>query len=186
MVTVDSAILDATEWCCRRFQILTGRTNVWLAVQFTNLSIVVYFVWAAVYFRDVEIATRIAVGIFCALVLYVLTQTVFKVSIESVEQNAYSRTAKGLRNPRRIRDASLRMSFLTLSVLLSYPTFFLDMDFQADVGLLGYWLVVLMTVVLYVLACDPLPPCTGKIANWIHGLAPLATKTMRPSRIPSP
>ena len=33
MFHVDSALLDFTEWVCRRFQVLTGRTNVWLAFQ---------------------------------------------------------------------------------------------------------------------------------------------------------
>ena len=49
MTFIDTLILDLTERLCRRFQMLTGRTNVWLAVQLTNLSIVVYFVWAAAY-----------------------------------------------------------------------------------------------------------------------------------------
>ena len=47
MTFIDTAIVDATEALCHRFQVLTGRTNVWLAIQLTNLSIVVYFVWAA-------------------------------------------------------------------------------------------------------------------------------------------
>ena len=46
MAYIDSSILNVTEWFCRRFQLLTGRTNVWLAFQLTNLSIIVYFVWA--------------------------------------------------------------------------------------------------------------------------------------------
>ena len=33
-------------------------------------------------------------------------------------------------------------------------------------------LVVLTTAVLYLLACDPLPPCEGKVREWIRGLAP--------------
>jgi hypothetical protein len=37
--------VDVTEWLCRRFQLLTGRTNVWLAFQL-NLSVILYFVWA--------------------------------------------------------------------------------------------------------------------------------------------
>ena len=50
MIYIDLALLDLIESLCRRFQILTGRTNVWLAFQLTNLSIVVYFIWAGVYF----------------------------------------------------------------------------------------------------------------------------------------
>ena len=50
LVRIDSTILDVTEWLCRRLQVLTGKTNVWLAAQLTNLSIIVYFAWAGVYF----------------------------------------------------------------------------------------------------------------------------------------
>ena len=168
---VDSAILNATEWLCRKFQLLTGRTNVWLAVQLTNLSIVVYFVWAGVYVWNSDLVSRMAVGLFCGALLYVLTQTVLKVPIEAYENNAYHRVAKGLRNPRRVRDALLRMSFLTLSIVLLYPIGFVFITVRAPLVLLTYSLIVLMTVVLYVLACDPLPPCAGKLREWLRGSA---------------
>src|SRR5689334_7458240 len=70
MLHVDAAILNATERFARRFQVLTGRTNIWLAVQLTNLSIVVYFVWAAAYFWNRDLTIRVFVGGFCAAVLY--------------------------------------------------------------------------------------------------------------------
>lgn len=157
MIRIDEAILDLTEWLCRRFQRLTGRTNVWLAIQLTNLSIIVYFVWAVFYFRDVPGTARVGVGVFCVGVLYVLSRTVFRVSIETSEKEAYHRVAKGLRNPRRIRDAPLRISFLTLSVMLLYPVLFVYINLRVPVALQGYPLVPLTTVVLYILACDPLP-----------------------------
>jgi hypothetical protein len=178
MSYIDSAVLDVTEWFCRKFQVLTGRTNVWLAVQLTNLSIIVYFVWAVVYFWNSDISLRIAVGMFCSGLFCVLTQTVFKVSIEVHENYAYHRVAKGLRNPRRIRDAFLRISFLTLSIVLLYPILFVHfnlrayLNFRVDIALLSYSLIVLTTVVLYLLACDPLPPCTGKVREWLRGSAP--------------
>src|SRR4029453_11295483 len=108
MTYVDAALLNLVELVCRKFQVLTGRTNVWLAVQLTNLSIIVYFVWAAAYFVSSDLAPRIFIGLFCAVLMYALTQTVFKVPIETLEGNAYRRVAKGLRNPRRLRDAPLR------------------------------------------------------------------------------
>jgi hypothetical protein len=176
---VDEAILNATELFCHRFQRLTGRTNVWLAVQLTNLSVIVYFVWAALYFSSVDTALRIAVGLFCAGVLYVLTQTVFRVPIEESENSAYRRVAKGYRNPRRVRDAIIRISFLTLSVLLGYPLLFAYSRFHVRMALLSYILVVLMTILMYLLACDPLPPCRGTsrdrlfrfgyLRNVVHG-----------------
>ena len=146
MIYIDSAVLNAIEYGCRRLQVLTGRTNVWLAVQLTNLSIVVYFVWAAMYFWNTDIELRIAVGLFCAGLLYALTQTIFKESIEDSENNAYRRVAKGLRNPRRIRDAQLRTSFLTLSVLLWYPSVFVYLTLRLPIVLLSYVLIVLTTV----------------------------------------
>ena len=122
MTGIDAAVLDLTEWLCRKFQVLTGRTNVWLAIQLTNLSIIVYFVWAGLYFWNRELWLRAFVGIFCGSLLYVLTQTIFKVPVEEYENNAYRRVAKGLGNPRRVRDAPLRIPFLTLSIVMFYPS----------------------------------------------------------------
>ena len=83
MTYVDSAILDFTEQMCRRFQLWTGRTNVWLAFQLTNLSIVVYFIWAAgLYFVSEDLALRIFVALVCGGVFFVLTRTIFKVSVD--------------------------------------------------------------------------------------------------------
>jgi hypothetical protein len=172
MLYIDALILDLTERACRRFQRLTGRTNVWLAVQLTNVSIIVYFAWAAVSFSIGRFAARVFIAIFATGVLYALTQTVFRVSIETSEQAAYSRVARGLRNPRRVRDALLRVSFLTLSLILGYPALFVYMNLHVPVLLLGYSLIVLTTVVLYLLACDPLPPCPGRVREWLRGFAP--------------
>jgi hypothetical protein len=172
MTLIDSALLDLTERCCRRFQRLTGRTNVWLAVQLTNLSIIVYFVWAAAFLQIVEPWLRAALVLFCAGLFYGLTQTIFKMPIETAEGNAYRRVAKGLRNPRRVRDALLRISFLTLCVLFFTPSVLLYLYFRMQIALLSYSLIVLTTVVLYLLACDPLPPCSGRVREWLRGMAP--------------
>src|SRR5262245_5120648 len=51
MTYLDQAVLNLTERLCRRFQALTGRTNVWLAFQLTNLSVIVYFVWVVNLYR---------------------------------------------------------------------------------------------------------------------------------------
>src|SRR5687768_15197869 len=100
-------------------------------------------------------ATRVAIGLFCGGLLYVLTQTIFKVPVEAYENDAYRRVAKGLRNPRRVRDALLRVAFLTLSLVLIYPIVLVYTTRREAVVLLGYSLIVLTTIVLYLLACDP-------------------------------
>lgn len=178
MTYLDSALLNLTERACRRFQLLTGRTNVWLAIQLTNLSIITYFVWSGLLFWNSDLAPRTLVALFCGGLLYALSQTIFRVPIEAYEAEAYRRVARGLRNPRRVRDALLRISFLTLSLVLCYPLVLLYSDLRvylnlrAHVLVLSYALIVLTTVVLYVLACDPLPQCPGKLREWLRGLTP--------------
>ena len=172
MSLIDRTLLDVTEYLCRRFQRLTGRSNVWIAVQLTNLSIVVYFVWAGAYVFGSHLPFRIAVGVFCAGLLYVLSQTILKVPVEASEQSAYRRVAKGLRNPRRVRDALLRILFLTLAIVLAGPVALVYSVLRLPVAWLGYSLVVLTTVLLYVLACDPLPPCPGRVTEWLRRMVP--------------
>src|SRR4029450_746638 len=103
MLHVDSALLDLTEWLCRRFQVLTGRTNVWLAFQFTNFSIGVVFVWGGMHFGIGGLAFRIALAAFCGGLLYLLTQTLFKVPVETYEKNEYRRVSLGYRKHTRGR-----------------------------------------------------------------------------------
>lgn len=179
---VDAAVLNLIERWCRRFQQLTGRTNVWLAVQLTNLSIAAYFVWAAgVYFGSGDLAVRVFLTLFCASVFVGLTRTLFKEPVEASESEAYRRVARGLRNPRRLRDAQLRISFLTLSVILAlFALSLLSVPDDVRPYIAPHWPMVLLTstlvvglttVLLYVLACDPLPPCVGRVTEWIRGLS---------------
>jgi hypothetical protein len=169
---IDLFLLNVIERSCRGFQRLTGKTNVWLALQLTNLSIVVYFAWAGMFTSRTDLWLQVPVAIFCAGLFYLLTQTIFKESIEVSETNAYRRVAKGFRNPRRVRDAVLRISFLTLSFVLSYPLYFVYVTLKMHVVLVTYCLIVLTTAVLYLLACDPLPPCPGRLREWVRGRAP--------------
>ena len=171
MTYIDTVLLNLVEASCRRFQRLTGRTNVWLALQLTNLSIIVYFVWAGLWSLIVDVQLRIVAAMFCVVLTYALTQTVFKTPIETYEMAAYQRVARGLRNPRRLRDAPLRTSFLTLCLLLAGPVLFVYLNLRIHLFLLTYVLILLTTIVLYLLACDPLPPCAGRLREWMRGLS---------------
>src|SRR5215216_4860642 len=153
MTYIDAALLNATEFFCRRFQRLTGRTNIWLAGQLTNLSVVVYFVWVGLHFWSGSLVERLILGVFCSALLYLLSQTLFKVPIETYETSAYMRVANGVRNPRRLRDASLRISFLTLCVILAYPVFFVYSVLRLHIVLLAY---------------DPLPPSRVTAKQWLR------------------
>jgi hypothetical protein len=180
MTYVDSAILNVIEWLCRRVQTWTGRTNVWIAFQLTNLSVVVYFVWVGVlYWMSGDLILRLFVALFCGGVFFVLTRTLFKTSIDVAEAEAYHRVAKGLRNPRRIRDAQLRIAFLTLTIFLSYPLWLAYITLHVRFALLTEAMILLTTIVLYVLAADPLPPNAAKLREWLRGMVPRALQEYR-------
>jgi hypothetical protein len=80
--------------------------------------------------------------------------------------------ARGFRNPRRVRDALLRILFLALALILAGPVWLIYISLQLTIFLLGYSLIVLTTLLLYVLACDPLPPCAGTVTEWVQRLVP--------------
>jgi len=182
MTYIDSAVLSLTERICRRFQTWTGRSNVWVAFQLTNLSIVVYFIWVTrLYFLSGDVLLRAFVALFCGGVFFVLTRTIFKASVEFAETEAYRRVARGLRNPRRIRDAQLRIAFLTLSIMLWYPLWLVFVHLHVSFALFTEALILLTTVVLYVLACDPLPPCAGRVKDWFRRLAPARSAKAQPA-----
>ena len=176
MTYIDQAVLNTTERLCRRLQTWTGRTNVWLAFQLTNLSVIIYFVWIAnLYWLTGDLTVRLFVAVFCVGVLWMLSRTIFKVSIDVAEAQALVRVAKGLRNPRRLRDAQLRIAFLTLSILLSYPLWLAYVTLHLKFILLTGALIDLTTAVLYVLACDPLPPRDARVKEWLRGLTAART-----------
>lgn len=182
MTYIDAAILDLVELICQRLQVLTGRTNVWFAFQLTNLSVVVYFIWVTrLYLLTDDLVLRAFVMMFCGGVFFVLTRIMFKVPIEFSEAEAYRRVSKGLRNPRRMRDAQLRIAFLTLSIVLGYPLWLAFRTLHAQFIVLTDALILLTTVLLYVLACDPLPPCTSKVMDWLRGLVPSRNAAAIPS-----
>ena len=137
-----------------------------------------YFVWVALYFPNLPPYWRIPAALSCGGVLLALSQSVFKVSVDASESTAYRRVAKGLRNPRRVRDAPLRLAFLTLSIALVFPLMIILVTVRSPVALVGYLLVGLTAVVLYLLACDPLPPCRGRLTE----LARAFTRRVRPKQ----
>jgi hypothetical protein len=49
---------------------------------------------------------------------------------------------------------------------------FVYVNLHQRIFLLTYSLIVLTTVVLYLMACDPLPPCAGRLTVWLRGAAP--------------
>ncbi|HEV3057238.1 MAG TPA: hypothetical protein VGY48_03275, partial [Vicinamibacterales bacterium] len=60
--------------------------------------------------------------------------------------------------------------------LLSYPLWLAYTTLRVRFALLTEALIILTTVVLYVLACDALPPCAGVVREWLRGLGSRRTE----------
>jgi hypothetical protein len=79
-----------------------------------------------------------------------------------------------------VRDALLRIAFLTFSLMLFFPVLFVFqypqvlaiLNLGASSFVIAHGLTVLTTVTLYLVACDPLPPCPGKVREWLRSLVP--------------
>ena len=172
---LDAWVLDLVEAACRRWQRLT-RANQRVARRAAHqrehrrlLRVGRRRIWTN------DWGIRGVLAVFAALVLYGLTKSVFRMPIESAESSAYRRVMKGLRNPRRLRDLGIRLPFLGLSVLLAGPSLFAYR--WLGIRPFSYGLVLLTTALLYVLACDPLPPQPGAIRErWAALVAALARR----------
>ena len=191
MMYVDSAVLTSPSGCAAEFQMLTGRTNVWLAFQLTNLSIVVSLHLGSdpLFCEQRPGPTRLRPRRSCGGVFFVLTRTIFRCRSSASEAAAYRRVAKGLRNPRRIRDAQLRIAFLTLSIARSYPLVRLHRPASALI-LLTAALIILTTVILVRPCLRPAAAVCGQgersgFAGWCpHGLHRPLTRLTALSRAP--
>jgi hypothetical protein len=79
-----------------------------------------------------------------------------------------------------VRDALLRIAFLTFSLMLFFPVLFVSqypqvlaiLNLPGSTFIIAHGLTVLTTVTLYLVACDPLPPCPGKVREWLRSLVP--------------
>lgn len=61
----------------------------------------------------------------------------------------------------------LRITFVfTTTIDLSY--FLVRLDFEAGISLLGG---IVISLSIYLIACTPLPPCDGKIGEWLKSLS---------------
>jgi len=55
---------------------------------------------------------------------------------------------------------------------VSYPLWLAYLTLHVRFVLLTEALILLTTIVLYLLACDPLPPCASKVGGWLRGMVP--------------
>jgi hypothetical protein len=165
---------------CHPLQRLTGETNYYYAglcsflIVFTSLG--VYFdifpkelVGENSLILDRDHPTRFWIGVFIFTNYFAL---VWKMS----ETYAYDRISHGLANPNKV---NLLYRFIRLNSIITTPFFVL----LPIPGIQIYDKVfnLLLTLFIFLVACDPLPLCTGKVKEWLKSFvrkpALAATKT---------
>ena len=168
MSYVDSALLNLTEWLCRRFQgpdRQDERLGCRPAHEFEHCRLLRVGCGLLLEHRS-GLADRSGPVLWRAVVT--LSQTLLKVPISVREQRVSprrERAEESATGPRRapahiVSDAVDRAALPGRARLHPCP--------RADRPP-GHSLIVLMTIVLYVLACDPLPPGGGRVWVWLRG-----------------
>lgn len=165
---LDGWLIQQLEKVCHCFQRWTGKTNFWLAAQAAR-TIVLLFVGEIVgsawwngsshvlWFGERPTATMAALDLML-IVFYGLAGTVFW---KQAESEAYGRLEQQLANPEKIRTIPvvIRMGLL-LNEAVGIPAPLLVHAWHWDSEIMG----ALMAAYFFLIACDPLPPCTAKIS----------------------
>lgn len=148
------------------FQRLTGRTNWFLALCAICISnaTFLYFFW-----KIGDLAIALILGVLSFLDV---------LAVSSFEMDAARRLEKGLANPRKsFFGATMRLFFVAFIGWLFVPFWFrrFDVDQMTVAFALCFFFLY-----QYFSACDPLPPGTSKIREWLESFGrKLATVSSR-------
>lgn len=178
---LDIWLIGRVEKSSHAFQRLTGRTNFWLFgrlclfVVLVLLRCMVVQVMTGIKEGDLGVNDGgIGIFIFAVWFMSLLYRGIFQ--WQSLESEAWSRLERGLANPEKhiALHRYLRLFWVTFFPLNLFTLFF---DYRA------YRLIwIVIPFVYYLEACDPLPPCNGKVREWLDafGKTPeLATEGAR-------
>lgn len=160
---IDDFLVEKTEKFCHKIQMLTGRTNYFL-ISLTHVFLagtILLIVWRWMPHGLQEIPDRYLISKLVVTHPVVAGFMVFLSLVGAFwswaywEKKAYDRVCRGLANPKKaeLLDRSFR-----LLVVFATPFFVPLFGWSLDVA--AY---LLMLVQNYLEACDPLPPCGGKL-----------------------
>jgi hypothetical protein len=161
----DEFVLLKVEKCCHWFQRMTGKTNFYLN---GLVSFIVAAILVKVYFSVSLNFAEVKEGglliwaqehpiIYWMYISYYLGDAFLW---HIWERLAYDRLGKGLANPYKKVWRTMRLVsiFLVFGTLPFFPEFLSPYD-EAY--------IILSVAYLYLSSCDPLPPCSGKIKDWL-------------------
>jgi hypothetical protein len=186
-VRFDAWQIDSIEKYCHRFQRLTGKTNYFFLKLICGLfSFLSFAVICSIYlFPEGSLANitkdnRLFLPLTVLILLYVLTLTVW--GANHMEKNAFARIAKKQANPAKSASSVyflirwLIWAHALVPVIALFPAIFMHFEDVSGLFFVGIYLTVntlmcglfLLGIILF--SCDPLPPCDGKIKEWVMGL----------------
>ncbi len=145
---VDLFLLNKVEKLGHRFQLLTGKTNFFLSMVCTYIFIALV-VWGCFISKH-----KLSMGTLIMLLLISSKIVTYRYK----EDDAFNRLQKGLSNFEKVAPFAKFFRKVTVLVIVAFSI------------LLFLYLSLLWTcigLIAYLSACDPLPPCKGKIGEMI-------------------
>lgn len=93
------------------------------------------------------------------------------IKVRAREAEAFARLERGIANPFKNNAlfSGYRSSFLVVGIPVAIFLFFVDIDELLVPRTILSLFLVLSTITIYALTCDPLPPCSGRLCEKIRG-----------------
>ncbi|MBI1957310.1 MAG: hypothetical protein HYS44_02535 [Candidatus Niyogibacteria bacterium] len=156
-----NALLAADNWLILQFerfshwfQRLTGKTNFFLTAALSLVISVVYFFLA----------------FFTQLPIYFIGSAfffIYSIFAQWSEKQGLDRVSRGFANPKK---TLLPIKFIRIGIPVIYvPLIFSNLEFGV-VNWMSNGILFLVWAILYLFACDPLPPGTSKLREWANSL----------------
>ncbi len=171
---LDGKILAAIEKFAHWFQEMTGKTNYFLIgfVALIKLGFVLMILWSGVGRLPPE---NLVIG-DCLMIakkhwlwtIVIATGLLFEslFSWQLDEVKSFKRLEQGLANPKKKSVPQIIWRLANLSMVGG----FCGWSFLSDRQYLIFFVCMFIWIGLYLEACDPLPPCRGKIGEFLQSL----------------
>ena len=171
MQRLDARIIEWLEKWCHKFQRLTGKTH------YLILQILLIFTGMSTLAMGLGIAPGFEVSILN--IIFGITYLLPAFFINAIEAEALERVRKGVANPYKLKHPRSRLTVLFMNIVCllfllmmifglvtpqpaeKYTT---SVIFGGVFANVTFWALALA---LYLMACDPLPPCESKIKEWL-------------------
>ncbi len=179
LLWLDTFILKEVEHSMHLLQKLTGRTNYYILSRFELLEcgLALLILWQSVWqvtpedlFSISGLVYRFAHQhpiIFSAFFVISLFRGMY--GWRTIEDEAFNRVSRGLANPKKISLIYIFTRIFVFWFIVGYWALSISKH-RFLIAWPFFTLLVVFLLALYLDCCDPLPPCRGKIGDWLDAL----------------